>query len=110
MQVLVNGGLSLPRHQELPPLVGRQATPCPPGPQGTIANLAKEKQPKKKKNRRGGKKRDIKQVDDVGRQLGMGREKRRRFGKHLEDIKQEEGRGDFSYNELIEKARQFLGR
>ncbi len=63
-----------------------------------------EKRPKK--GDRKGKGKDIKQVDDVGKIFGMDEETRSEFGRYIEEAK--EGR-DFTYQELVEKAKEFLG-
>ena len=62
-----------------------------------------------KKGNRKGKGKDIKQVEDVARQLGINGKKRRQFGDYVEKIKRQEGRGDLSYQELIELGKEFLG-
>ena len=60
------------------------------------------------------KKGDLQQVDDVGKKFGMTEQQRKAFGKFLEDAKANgEGgtaneRGDFTWKELEEKAREFL--
>ena len=69
-------------------------------------NLAKGASPEGK-SKRGRKKQDIKQVDDVAKQFGMDPETRSAFGRYVEDTK--EGR-DPSFKELVQKALEFLGR
>jgi hypothetical protein len=59
----------------------------------------------------GGKKQDLKQVNDVSREFGVDRNK---FGRFLEEEKQAGAggtlneRGDFTYDELREKAAEFI--
>ncbi|KYC41445.1 hypothetical protein WA1_22405 [Scytonema hofmannii PCC 7110] len=62
------------------------------------------------------KKKDIQQVNAVAREFNMTEEERREFGDFLEEEKAS-GRGgtknecgDFTYEELRRKAREFLGR
>lgn len=61
-------------------------------------------------------KRDLKQVDTVAREFGMDADTRDDFGKYLEDCKAAgdrgtgNARGDFTYDELRAKAREFLGQ
>ncbi len=60
-------------------------------------------------------KRDIQQINDVARRFRMGKEDRRDFGDFVEAEKAAgrggtaNGRGDFKFQELIEKAKEFLG-
>lgn len=60
------------------------------------------------------KKKDIQQVEAVAREFNMTEEERREFGDFLEDEKAvgnggtKNERGDFSYQELRQKAREFL--
>ncbi|MFB2876954.1 hypothetical protein [Floridanema aerugineum] len=62
-----------------------------------------------------GKKKDIQQVEAVAREFNMNESERRDFGDFIEEekaagnggIKNE--RGDFTYQELQQKAREFLG-
>lgn len=61
-----------------------------------------------------GKKRDIKQIEAIAREFGMGDDERREFGDYVEDCKrngdQGTGRnGDFTYQELREKVGEFRG-
>jgi hypothetical protein len=62
-----------------------------------------------------GKKRDIKQIEAVAKEFGMGEKDRKQFGKYIESEKAlgyggtQNERGDFTYEELQEKAREFLG-
>lgn len=59
-------------------------------------------------------KQDIKDVERVAKQFGMDSEQRRDFGDYLEDCKNSgdcgtrNDRGDFTWAELEEKAREFL--
>lgn len=59
-------------------------------------------------------KQDIKDVERVAKQFGMDSEQRRDFGDYLEDCKNagdcgtRNDRGDFTWAELEEKAREFL--
>lgn len=61
-----------------------------------------------KKGGRKGKGKDIKEVDDVGKKFGMDEKTRGKFGEYIEEIKHDLGRGDFTYQELIERVRDFL--
>lgn len=59
-------------------------------------------------------KRDIKQIDDIAKKFRMNTEERQDFGDFLEAEKDagcggSKDRGDFTWEELIEKAREFLG-
>jgi hypothetical protein len=60
-------------------------------------------------------KRDLKQIQDVAREFGIGGADRRDFGDFLEEEKAAghggtaNRRGDFTYDELRRKAREFLG-
>ena len=60
------------------------------------------------------KKNDLQQVDDVADKFRMTEQERKAFGRFLEDLKRSgEGgtaneRGDFTWKELEEKAREFL--
>lgn len=62
-----------------------------------------------------GKKKDIQQVEAIAREFNMTEEERRDFGDFLEEEKAvgnggtKNERGDFTYQELIQKAREFLG-
>jgi hypothetical protein len=61
-----------------------------------------------------GRKRDIRQIDAIAREFEMDPQERREFGDHIEDCKRagEKGSGkggDFTYDELREKAREFRG-
>lgn len=59
-------------------------------------------------------KRDLKDVDAVAKQFGMNKEQRRDFGDYLEECKESgdggsrNDRGDFTWTELEEKAKEFL--
>ena len=61
------------------------------------------------------KKKDIQQVEAVVREFNMNEEDRRDFGDFLESEKAignggtKNERGDFTYQELKQKAREFLG-
>lgn len=61
------------------------------------------------------KKRDNRQINAVAKEFNMGREERKRFGNYIESEKAlgyggtQNERGDFTYEELREKAREFLG-
>lgn len=62
-----------------------------------------------------GEKKDVSQVYAVARMFGMDAETRWEFGDYIEDCKQsgERGsqqRGDFTWAELEERAREFLER
>ncbi|MGL4498866.1 MAG: hypothetical protein ACRCU2_07360 [Planktothrix sp.] len=59
-------------------------------------------------------KRDIKQIDDIGKKFSMSERERINFGKFIEAEKDagcrgSKDRGDFTWEELIEKAREFFG-
>jgi hypothetical protein len=62
-----------------------------------------------------GKKKDLQQVDAVARKFNLTPEQRRNFGDFLEEAKEtgnggtKNERGDFTYDELIQKVREFLG-
>ena len=62
-----------------------------------------------------GRKPDIRQVDQVSRRLGMDDEERDEFGRYLEMCKDVgdrgtvNSRGDFTWDELMRKGREFLG-
>ncbi len=64
--------------------------------------------------RSGGGKQDIQQVNDAARETGMTAKERTEFGKFLETEKQAgqggtlNERGDFTYEELLQKAQEFL--
>ncbi|ALJ66559.1 MULTISPECIES: hypothetical protein [unclassified Synechocystis] len=57
---------------------------------------------------------EIKQVNDVAKQFKMSKVQRKEFGRFLEKKKQEgkggtkNGRGDFTYPELEQQAKEFL--
>jgi len=61
-----------------------------------------------------GSKQDIRDVEAIAIQFGMDAEQRREFGDFLEECKQSgdrgsrNDRGDYTWRELEEKARQFL--
>ena len=61
-----------------------------------------------------GKKQDLREVDRAAAQAGLAPAQRRDFGRYLERCKREgdggtkNDRGDFSYEELLEKAREFV--
>ena len=61
-----------------------------------------------------GKKRDIQEVEEIAQLFGMDEEERRDFGDHLEECKNSgdcgtrNERGDFTWPELEQKAREFL--
>ena len=61
------------------------------------------------------KKKDIQQVEAVAREFNMTEEERRDFGDFLEEEKAvgnggtKNERGDFTYQELRQKVREFLG-
>jgi hypothetical protein len=62
-----------------------------------------------------GRKRDIAQVDAVANEFGMDRETRGEYGDFLEEQKRlgrrgSGRRGDFSYGELRELAREYLDK
>ncbi|OKH54042.1 hypothetical protein NIES2101_08185 [Calothrix sp. HK-06] len=60
-------------------------------------------------------KKDIQQLEAVAREFDMTEEERRDFGDFIEEEKEsgnggtKNERGDFSYQELRQKAREFLG-
>ncbi len=60
-----------------------------------------------------GRKRDLRRVDAVAREFGIGRDE---FGAYLEDCKAhgdrgtENDRGDFTWAEMREKAQEFKGQ
>jgi len=61
-----------------------------------------------------GKKDDIKQIDAIAREFGMLGKERKAFGRFLEQEKRNgyggtlNDRGDFTYPELLQKAKEFL--
>lgn len=61
------------------------------------------------------KKRDIREVEAIAAEFGMDPELRREFGEYLEgckrsgDVGTKNEAGDFTWNELKQKAREFLG-
>lgn len=61
-----------------------------------------------------GRKRDIKQIDAIAREFKMGGELRIAFGLFIEEKKKNgyggtlNRRGDFTYEELRQKAKEFL--
>ncbi len=62
---------------------------------------------------RGANRNDRKMVDDVARQKGMNQQQRREFGNYIEDVKGQQGRrgaDNFTYNELLDLADEFLDR
>ncbi|RUS97000.1 hypothetical protein DSM106972_085500 [Dulcicalothrix desertica PCC 7102] len=60
-------------------------------------------------------KKDIQQLEAVAREFDMTEEERRDFGDFIEEEKEsgnvgtKHERGDFTYQELRQKAREFLG-
>ncbi len=61
-----------------------------------------------------GRKRDIRQIEAIAQEFDMDFHERRQFGDYIEDCKRagEKGSGkggDFTYEELREKAREFRG-
>ena len=62
-----------------------------------------------------GNKKDIQQVEAIAKEFNMTEEERREFGDFLEEEKAagnggtKNKRGDFTYQELRQKAREFLG-
>jgi hypothetical protein len=61
-----------------------------------------------------GKKRDIRQIDAIGKEFDMDNEERHEFGDYIEDCKRRGERGsgkdgDFTYGELREKVPEFRG-
>jgi hypothetical protein len=61
-----------------------------------------------------GRKRDIRQIEAVAREFDMDDLLRREFGDYVEDCKRSGDRGtqpngNFTYEELRRKAREFLG-
>lgn len=63
-----------------------------------------------------GKKADIREIEEIARQFGMDEEERRDFGDYVEECKcsgdrgTKNDRGDFTWPELEQKAREFLSR
>ena len=61
-----------------------------------------------------GKKQDIREIEEIARQFGMDEEERRDFGDYVEECKHsgdrgsKNERGDFTWAELEQKAREFL--
>ena len=62
-----------------------------------------------------GRKRDLRQVDNIAREFNMTPEGRQNFGEFLEEEKRNgnggtlNSKGDFTYSELRKKAQEFLG-
>lgn len=62
-----------------------------------------------------GRKKDIREVDAIAQQFVMDAETRKEFGDYLEECKRagdggtKNDRGDFTWGELEQKAREFLG-
>ena len=62
-----------------------------------------------------GRKDDIREIDAIAKQFGMDAETRKEFGDYLEECKRtgdrgtKNDRGDFTWNELEQKARECLG-
>ncbi len=62
-----------------------------------------------------GRKGDIREVEQIAREFGMSEEDRFEFGDYLEECKRngevgtKNDRGDFTWDELKQKAREFLG-
>ncbi|MGL5196709.1 MAG: hypothetical protein ACRC8Y_24215 [Chroococcales cyanobacterium] len=59
-------------------------------------------------------KRDIKQINDIANEFSMNERDRKNFGKFIEAEKKygdggSKENGDFTWEELREKAREFLG-
>ncbi len=60
-------------------------------------------------------KKDLQQVNNIAKEFNMTAAERKEFGNFLENEKEagyggtKNGRGDFNYEELREKAREFLG-
>jgi len=77
-----------------------------PGMEQPGVNKAEGNQKEGKKGEEKGKGKDIKQVDDVGKQFGMDEETRREFGRYIEETK---GGRDLTFQELIKAAEEFLG-
>lgn len=65
-------------------------------------------------SRRGGRKSDLREVDEVADEFNMSKQERRDFGSYIEDAKAhgyrgtKNSRGDFTMNELRELAHEFL--
>jgi hypothetical protein len=63
-----------------------------------------------------GRKRDIREVDRIAKQFDMDGDTRKEFGDYLEECKRsgdvgsKNDRGDFTWSELEQKAREFLGQ
>ena len=63
-----------------------------------------------------GRKKDLKEVDDVAYKLDMTENERFEFGDFLEQCKADgecgtkNDRGDFKWDELLRKGREFLGQ
>ncbi|MBI4356251.1 MAG: hypothetical protein HY597_07405 [Candidatus Omnitrophica bacterium] len=90
---------------------GKRGQALSPGVgQGSGVDMAKGTSPEGKR-RRGSKKQDIAEIDDAAQQAGIDDpETRREFGRFVEESKKQEGRGDYSFQELRQKASEFLGR
>ncbi len=62
-----------------------------------------------------GRKSDIREVDAIAKKFGMDPESRQEFGDFIEECKRigdcgtKNSRGDFTWSELEQKAREFLG-
>jgi hypothetical protein len=59
-------------------------------------------------------KRDIQQIEAIAREFGMDHQERREFGDYVEERKRSgdrgsQARGDFTYEELRQLAREFRG-
>jgi hypothetical protein len=61
-----------------------------------------------------GKKNDTKQIDDISNEFNMNLKQRKLFGKFIEREKADgwygslNAKGDFTYTELFQKAKEFL--
>lgn len=60
-------------------------------------------------------KEDIKQINSIAKDFGMTKDQREGFGEFIEEAKRlgdrgtKNDRGDFTYEELKQKAKEFLG-
>ena len=63
-----------------------------------------------------GKKKDLKQIDDIAKKYNMTKEQRKEFGKFIENEKKkgrigsENERGDYTWEELKQKGLEFLAK
>ncbi len=77
---------------------------------GTLNVLNENGNRKTRDTKRGANKKDKKQVNDAANDAGIPKDRRRDFGKFIEDIKRDEGRGgrdNFGFDELKDLAKEF---